>query len=53
MGVKDTATIKMMWQNKFFADSFNYYIYGGRQVIQPSDLVEIDTRELDMPYGGP
>lgn len=53
MGVKDTATIKMMRQNKFFADAFNYYIYGGRQVIQPSDLEEIDTRELDMPYGGP
>ena len=52
MGVKDTATIKMMRQNRFFADAFNFFIYGGRQVIQPSALREIDTRELDMPYGG-
>ncbi len=29
MGVKDTATIRMMRQNVFFADAFNYYIYGG------------------------
>ena len=53
MGVKDTATIKMMRQNRFFADAFNYYIYGGRQMLHPSDLVDIDTRELDVPYGGP
>lgn len=53
MGLKDTATIKMMRQNRFFADAFNYYIYGGEQVIRPSDLSEIDTRELEVPYGGP
>ncbi len=53
MGVKDTATIRMMRQNVFFADAFNYHIYGGRPVIQPSDLAEIDTRELGVPYGGP
>ena len=53
MGVKDTAAIKMMRQNRFFADAFNYFIYDGIQVIQPSALRELDTRELDVPYGGP
>ncbi|MCD7739386.1 MAG: hypothetical protein LUH58_10190 [Lachnospiraceae bacterium] len=34
MGVKDTMTAKYMQRNEIFADAFNYYIYGGRQVIE-------------------
>ena len=52
MGVKDTVTTKYMRQNKIFADAFNYFVYGGEQVIHPESLKELDTREIDVPYGG-
>ena len=52
MGVKDTITTKYMGQNHIFADVFNYFIYGGEQVIDPDSLEELDTREVDVPYGG-
>lgn len=52
MGLKDTVTTKYMGQNRIFADVFNYYIYGGEQVIDPDSLEELDTREVDVPYGG-
>lgn len=52
MGVKDTVTIKYMRQNEVFADAFNYFVYGGEQVINPESLKELDTREIDVPYGG-
>ena len=44
MGLKDTVTTKYMGQNQIFADAFNYYIYGGEQVIDPDSLEELDTR---------
>lgn len=53
MGVKDTTTAKYMQRNEIFADAFNYYVYGGRQVIDPSSLEELDTREIGVPYGSP
>ncbi len=52
MGVKDTVTVKYMKQNEIFADAFNYFIYGGEQIIRPESLRELDTREIDVPYGG-
>lgn len=52
MGVKDTVTTKYMRQNEIFADAFNYFVYGGEQVIHPESLKELDTREIDVPYGG-
>ena len=52
MGIKDTVTIKYMKQNEIFADAFNYFIYGGEQVIKPDCLEELDTREIGVPYGG-
>ena len=52
MGVKDTVTTKYMRQNEIFADAFNYFIYDGEQVIHPESLEELDTREIDVPYGG-
>lgn len=52
LGVKDTVTAKYMRQNEIFADAFNYFIYGGEQVINPNSLEELDTREIDVPYGG-
>ena len=52
MGVKDTVTTKYMRQNEIFADAFNYFVYGGEQVINPESLEELDTCEVDVPYGG-
>ena len=34
-----------------FADIFNYYIYGGRQVILPELLTERDSTKIALPYG--
>lgn len=53
MGVKDTITVKYMQRNEIFADAFNFYVYGGRQVIDPDSLEELDTREVGVPYGSP
>lgn len=50
--IKKIATIKYMRQNTIFADVFNYFIHNGEQVICPECLQELDTRELDIPYGG-
>lgn len=52
MGIKDTVTTKYMRQNEIFADAFNYFVFGGEQVISPDSLEELDTREIDVPYGG-
>lgn len=34
-----------------FADAFNKFLYHGRQVINPGDLMELDTTEIAVPYG--
>ena len=34
-----------------FADAFNFMLFGGRQVIKPDALKELDTDELIIPYG--
>lgn len=52
LGVKDTVTTKYMRQNEVFADAFNYFVYDGEQIIHPESLKELDTREIDVPYGG-
>lgn len=52
MGLIDTVTTKYMRQNDIFADAFNYFVYDGEQVIDPDCLEELDTREIDVPYGG-
>lgn len=52
LGVKDTVTTKYMRQNEIFADAFNYFVYDGDQVIRSESLKELDTREIDVPYGG-
>ena len=51
MGHKDTVTETYMEQNIVFADAFNYYIFGGQQVIRPDQLKELDTTEMVVPYG--
>ena len=52
MGLKDTVINKFVRQNHVFADAFNYFVYDGEQVITPDSLEELDTREIEVPYGG-
>ena len=35
MGVADAITKEYMRGSKVFADAFNYFIYGGEQVVDP------------------
>ena len=48
----DTITKSYVRNADIFADIFNYYIYGGEQVIQLEQLVEKDPAEIALPYGG-
>lgn len=47
----DTVTKDYVKNVDIFADVFNYYIYGGRQVVQPEQLIERDTAKVALPYG--
>jgi len=47
----DTITKDYVKNASIFADIFNYYIYGGQQVILPEHLAERDPSEIALPYG--
>ena len=47
----DTVTKDYVKDAGVFADIFNYYIYGGRQVIVPEQLIERDSTKIALPYG--
>ena len=47
----DTITKDYVRDTSIFADIFNYYIYGGEQVIRPEQLTERDSAKLSLPYG--
>ena len=51
MGTANTITKQYMQDNVRFADVCNYFLYNGRQVIHPQDLVEKDVTELALPHG--
>lgn len=50
MGRKDTVTKAYMSNNSVFADAFNYLIYGGKTVVDPEKLHELDTTEIALPF---
>ncbi len=52
MGQADIATAKYLRRNEIFADMFNFFLYNGKEVIDPDSLQELDTREIEVPYGG-
>lgn len=52
MGRIDIEARKYMRDNRHFADAFNYYLYGGRQVIDPEALRSLDTAEVAVPGTG-
>ncbi len=45
VGIKDDVSNSYMSDNEHFADAFNYYIYGGEQVIKPEDLTPANAVE--------
>ena len=51
MGKLDTLTKEYMKRPDIFADVFNQFLYHGKQVIAPEQLVELDTTEITVPYG--
>lgn len=51
MGQIDSYTKEYMDDAEIFADAFNYYIYGGEQVIDPAKLRSLDTTAIAVPYG--
>ena len=46
MGKMNTITKDYMSEPKYFADSFNYYLFDGRQVIKADDLQVLDPTEM-------
>ncbi|MBQ6342579.1 MAG: Rpn family recombination-promoting nuclease/putative transposase [Anaerolineaceae bacterium] len=51
MGKIDDVTKEYMSHNEIFADAFNFFLYGGRQVIKPENLLERDITEIAIPFG--
>ena len=51
MGKIDIAAKSYFSDLDRFADIFNFWIYDGENIIQPSDLTEMDTTEIALPYG--
>ena len=52
MGQADIVTKEYMREPHVFADAFNFLLYDGRQVIKPSELMELDTAEMMYIFGG-
>ena len=48
MGMPDVVTKMYIRENSVFADVVNYFIYGGKQVIAPETLTEMDPTELAL-----
>ena len=51
MGKIDQITNEYMKDKSRFSDVFNYFMYGGRQVLLPEHLHELSTVEQVFPYG--
>lgn len=52
MGKVDIRTKEYVSRPEVFSDLFNYYVYGGNEVIRSEDLLEMDTTELAFPDEG-
>ena len=48
MGKMNTITKDYMSEPKYFADSFNYYLFDGKQVIQSDNLQVLDPTEMAL-----
>lgn len=48
IGRADILTKNYVKNKRMFADAFNYYIYDGKEVIDPNKLYEVDTTEVTI-----
>jgi len=51
VGVLDIEAKHYLGKKDAFADAFNYLLYGGKQVIDPDSLRDMDTSQIALPYG--
>ena len=51
MGKKDAIVKEYMRAPDIFADAFNYFLYGGRKIIKPENLQELDVASITTFYG--
>ena len=51
VGSADASARDLLRQDVYFADVFNYLVYGGDEVVRPEGLRELDTASLVMPFG--
>ncbi len=51
MGKIDTITKEYIENPVVFADAFNQFLYHGNQRIDPTQLTELDTTGIVIPYG--
>ena len=51
MGKPNVVTKRYMQDNARFADVCNFFLFNGRQVIRPENLVKQDVTELALPKG--
>lgn len=51
MGAKDIKAKEYLSDNTRFADLCNYYLFEGKNVIRPENLVAQDTTELLSVFG--
>ena len=51
MGVIDTEAKAYLSAPDKVADAFNYWVYGGRDIIKPEGLTPLDTTAIVLPYG--
>lgn len=51
MGKADDLTKNYIRQNDKFADICNFYLFNGRQLVNPDELEEQDTTELEVILG--
>lgn len=51
MSKQDIVTKEYMQNKDVFADVFNYWLYNGECVIEPSQLHILDTTAFSLPYG--
>lgn len=51
MGKADAVTKEYVSRRDIFADIFNQFLYGGKQVIKPEHLKERDITEIALPFG--
>ena len=51
VGAIDTEAKAYLSSPDKVADAFNYWVYGGRDVIKPEGLTPLDTTAIVLPYG--